>query len=179
MSLTLTKENGSGLADANSYASVADGDSFHDGHLYASAWTGATADQKSAALVMASRLIDAEYQFSGVRTTDAQALAWPRYRCPDPDRDSRLLLDGNWLPENQVPKNVIAAACELARELLIADRTASPAGEGLKYHNESGSQTGYDKADRRPIISPVAQAMLGKYGSLVKSKSGAVRLVRA
>lgn len=178
MSLTLTKENGSGLADANSYASVADGDSFHDGHLYATAWTGATTDQKSTALVMASRLIDAEYQFNGVRATDAQAMAWPRYRCPDPDRDSRLLLGGNWLPENQVPKNVSAATCEMARELLLADRTAAPTGEGLKYHNESGSQTGYDKTDRRPIISAVAQAMLAKYGSLVKSKSGAVRLVR-
>ena len=179
MPLTLIKEDGTGLADANSYAAVDDGNAYHDGHLYASAWIGATDDQKSAALVMASRLIDAEYQFNGVCTTDAQAMAWPRYCCPDPDRDTRLLFGGSWLPENLVPKNVIGAACELARELLIADRTASPPGEGLKYHNESGTQTGYDKTDRRPIISAVAQAMLAKFGSLVKSKSGAVRLVRA
>ena len=179
MSLTLTKEDGTGKTDANTYADVADGNSFHDGHLYATAWTGATDDQKSAALVMASRLVDAEFQFNGVQTTNAQALSWPRYRCPDPDRDGRLLLGDNSVPENIVPKNVIAATCELARELLIADRTASPDGEGLKYHNQTGTQTGYDKTDRRPIISAVAQAMLSKYGSLVKSKSGAVRLMRA
>lgn len=178
MSLTLVKETGAGLANANAYADVTDGDAYHEGHLYAAAWTGATSDQKAVALVMASRLIDAEYQFSGVRTTDVQALSWPRYRCPDSDRDNRLLFGGNWLPENAVPKNVSAAACEMARELLIADRTAAPVGEGLKYHNESGSQTGYDKTDRSPIISHVAQAMLAKFGSLVKSKSGAVRLVR-
>ena len=39
MSLTLIKEDGTGKADANSYASVADGDAYHDGHLYATAWT--------------------------------------------------------------------------------------------------------------------------------------------
>lgn len=33
MALTLVKEDGSGLASANSYASVADGDAYHDGHL--------------------------------------------------------------------------------------------------------------------------------------------------
>jgi hypothetical protein len=183
MALTLIKETGAGLADANSYAAVADGNTYHDGHLYGTAWTAATDAQKATALVMASRLIDAEYQFGGVQTTDGQALAWPRYRCSDPDRDpmvrtSSLLIWENWLPENLVPKNVIAATCELARELLIADRTAAPAGEGLKYYNAGGIQTGYDKADRRPIIPAVVQALLTKYGSLIQAKSGAVKLVR-
>ena len=183
MALTLIKEDGTGKADANTYADVADGDAYHAGHLYASAWTGASADQKLAALVMATRLIDAEYQFGGVQTTDGQALAWPRYRCPDPDRDSMmrtsaLLIWDDGVPENLVPKKVIAATCELARELLITDRTAAPAGEGLKYYNDAGKQTGYDKSDRRPIISAVAQALLAKYGALIQAKSGAVKLVR-
>jgi hypothetical protein len=183
MSLALIKETGAGLANANSYADVADGNAYHDGHLYATAWTAATDAQKATALVMATRLIDAEYQFGGVQTTDGQALAWPRFRCSDPDRDpmvrtSSLLIWENWLPENLVPKNVIAATCELARELLIADRTAAPVGEGLKYYNNSGVQTGYDKTDRRPIISAVVQALLAKYGSLLQAKSGAVKLVR-
>ena len=39
--------------DANSYASVADSDAYHEGHLYATAWTGATTDNKAASLVMA------------------------------------------------------------------------------------------------------------------------------
>ncbi len=82
------------------------------------------------------------------------------------------------MADSVVPKPVVDAACELARELLIADRTAAPAGEGLKYSNVGTTQTGYDPADRRPIISQVAQAMLAKYGSLLKSRSGAVRLVR-
>ena len=183
MPLTLTKETGAGLVDSNSYADVADGDAYHAGHLYASAWTGATTASKTAALVMATRLIDGEYQFGGVKSADSQALQWPRYRCPDPDRDATLgvgllLTSYNWVPENLVPKPVVQAACELARELLITDRTAAPAGEGLKYYNDAGKQTGYDKSDTRPIIPAVVQALLAKYGALIKSKSGSVKLVR-
>ncbi len=171
MPLTLIKEDGTGKADANAYANVADGDAYHAGHLYASAWTAATADQKAVALVMASRLIDAEYQFGGTRSVATQSLQWPREDCPDPDA-------GDMVAETMVPKAVVAAACELARELIIADRTAAPAGEGLKYYNNASVQTGYDKADTRPIIPAVVQALLAKFGSLTKAKSGAVKLVR-
>ena len=171
MPLTLIKEDGTGKADANAYANVADGDAYHAGHLYASAWTAATADNKAVALVMASRLIDAEYQFGGTRSVATQSLQWPREDCPDPDA-------GDMVAETMVPKAVVEAACELARELLIADRTAAPAGEGLKYYNNAGVQTGYDKTDTRPVIPAVVQAFLGKYGALIKSKSGSVKLVR-
>src|SRR2546430_13267882 len=86
MALTLIKENGAGLVDANSYAAAADGDAYHEGHLYASAWTAASTATKEAALVMATRLIDGSYQFGGFKTANAQALQWPRKRAVDPDR---------------------------------------------------------------------------------------------
>jgi hypothetical protein len=198
MALTLIKEDGTGKADANSYADVADADIYFDGHLYASAWTGATADKKAAALVMATRLIDAEYQFNGFRAHDNQALQWPREKCPDPDASLVSVSVLGWVGDNfvepdLVPAAVVQAACEMARELLIADRTASPAGEGLDSvasahatHAASGtgsdstsSSTKYSKSDTRPVISRVAQAMLSKYGALVDGGSGAVRLTRA
>ncbi|HEV2437009.1 MAG TPA: DnaT-like ssDNA-binding protein [Verrucomicrobiae bacterium] len=184
MALTLIKEDGTGKADANSYADVANSDAYHDGHLYASAWTAATADKKAAALVMATRLIDSQYQFNGFKVYDGQTLQWPRISCPDPDVNVVEVIGLLWRPDNcvasnVVPKAVVEATCEMARELLFADRTAAPAGEGLKYYNEGTTQTGYDSADRRPIISQVAQAMLAKYGVLIKSGSGTVRLVRA
>jgi hypothetical protein len=183
MSLTLIKEDGTGKADANSYASVADGDSYHDGHLYATAWTGASADQKGVALVMASRLIDAEFQFNGTRTTAGQCLQWPRAMCPEPDNvhvpiSVLLPIPYDYVQYDKVPKAVVQATCEMARELLITDRATAPAGEGLKFYNNAGVQTGYDKTDKRPVLSQVAQVMLAKYGSQISAKSGAVRLVR-
>jgi hypothetical protein len=172
MALLLIKENGSGLANSNAYANAADGDAYHEGHLYATAWTAATAEQKDAALVMATRLIDAEYQFGGVKATFVQALQWPRAECRDVDGDDEL-------PSNAVPRAVRDATCEQARELLIVDRTAAPEGEGLKYFFNAALQTGYDKNDKRPVISGVAQSLLAKLGELLNRKSGAVRLVRA
>jgi hypothetical protein len=193
MALTLIKEDGSGMADANSYADAADGDAYFDGHLYGSAWTAATQGRKEAALVMATRLIDSQFQFSGFRAHSEQALQWPRTECPDPDRGSSAW--GSRSPEcvelDVVPAAVAQATCEMARELLIVDRTAAPPGEGIgtvqssqaSHDGTSGtssqSSTTYSKSDTRPIICRVAQAMLSKYGALVDGSSGAVRLVRA
>jgi len=197
MALALIKEDGTGKADANSYADVSDGDAYHDGHLYATAWTGATADRKAAALVMATRLIDSQFQFNGGRTSAAQALQWPRTECRDPDKGLlavSVLLPflSNYVDYNVVPPAVVQATCEMARELLIVDRTASPPGEGIDstqtasaHHDASGngsssssSTTRYSKGDTRPIVSPVARAMLAKFGSLVCGSSGMVRLAR-
>ena len=196
MALTLIKEDGTGRADANSYADVADGDAYFDGHLYASAWANADADRKAAALVMATRLIDSQFQFNGSRTSAAQALQWPRAECVDPDKglvtlSALLPILSNFVPYDSVPAAVVQATCEMARELLIADRTAAPPGEGLSAtqtsqatHNategsSSQSSTTYSKEDTRPVISKVAEAMLSKFGAPVSGGSGSVRLIRA
>ncbi len=93
MALVLIKEDGTGKVDANAYASVVDGDTYHDGHLYAAAWTGATADNKAAALVMATRLIDSQVRFTGFKAKDEQALQWPRRDCFDPDLGTTTATD--------------------------------------------------------------------------------------
>jgi hypothetical protein len=192
MALTLIKEDGTGKGNANAYADVVDGDAYHDGHLYAAAWTGATNDDKEKALVFATRLIDSQFQFNGWKAHDEQALQWPRERCQDPDKGLPitvlLLASGSYVESNVVPKNVVDATCEMARELLIADRTAAAPGEGIHSnytgHMVSGgvsdiSNVTYDKGDTRPIISHVAQAMLAKYGAPIKGGAGPVRLLRA
>jgi hypothetical protein len=196
MALTLVKEDGTGKPDANSYADVADGDAYHDGHLYATAWTAATHARKEAALVMATRLIVSQFQFNGSRTSVSQALQWPRAECPEPDSglvtlSALLPILSNFVPYDSVPGAVVQATCEMARELLIADRTASPPCEGVNTsqtshatHDASGGTSGmtsisYSKVDTRPIVSRVAQAMLEKFGALISGGGGAVRLVRA
>ena len=197
MALALIKEDGSGRPDANAYATAAECDAYHEGHLYATAWTSATPERKEAALVMATRLIDAEYQFNGFRAHDSQALQWPRERCPDPDASVVSVSVLGWVGDNfvepdLVPAAVVQATCEMARELLVADRTAAPPGEGigaiqtsqathdgLGAGSSSMTSTTYSKGDTRPVISRVAQAMLSKYGAPVSGGSGSVRLVRA
>ena len=184
MALTLIKEDGTGKVDANSYADVADGDAYHEGHLYASAWTGATVDQKAAALVMATRLIDSQFQFNGWRAHEEQRLQWPRERCPDPDLGLAVaavlrLPSDSYVGSGVVPMVVVDATCEMARELLIGDRTEAPDGEGIaQFGIAGGVSVTFDKGDRRPVVPAVVATMLAKFGWLVGARSGAVKLVR-
>ena len=90
------------------------------------------------------------------------------------------LISAEWtIPSNVIPKALVEATCELARELLIVNRTAAPEGEGLSYDNNGAIQKGYDKADKRPIIPALVQATLAKYGTLLNARSGSVQLTRA
>ena len=184
MALTLVKEDGTGRGNANTYVDVADGDAYFQGHLYASPWTTASADSKAAALVMATRLVDSQFQFCGFRAHSDQALQWPRTECPDPDRGLVTVSPlqpylSNFVPYNSVPRAVEQATCEMARELLIVDRTAAPDGEGIAQFGISGGvSVTFDKTDRRAVVPPLVVAMLAKFGCLAGAGSGAVRLRR-
>lgn len=196
MALIVTKEDGSGLTNSNSYATVAEADAYFEGHLYGSVWTAAGSTGKPAALVMASRLIDSVMQFHGYRSAATQAMQWPRERCPDPD--SCLVTVSPLVPVGAanvvsltVPVAVRWAAIEMARELILRDRTAAAAGEGLDSvvsthttHESTGSgsetlssTTKYDKSDTPGVLSGVALALLCKYGD-PRYGGGPVRLQR-
>lgn len=184
MPIVLIKETGAGLSDANSYASAADGDAYHDGHLYASAWTATTTGNKETALVMATRLIDGLFQFDGFKRLSAQALQWPRRECRDPDIETGvipglLLVRGPYLDETKVPALVVNATCELARALLIEDRTDDPDGEGLISMNVVGSLgIVFNANDRQPVIPAIVQTWLGKFGQYLPRTRGTAKLVR-
>ena len=184
MPLVLVKETGAGLGNANSYASAADGDDYHEGHLYASSWTGASTGTKEAALVMATRLIDSLYRFRGFRASDTQALQWPRQYARDDDRRSLVVTvllpgSGEYFPVDGIPRVLVDATIETARELIKADRTADPDGEGLHQFALTGVLAiTFNAGDRRPIIPHAALAMLSKLGTPVREKNGQASLVR-
>ena len=184
MSLTLIKEDGTARSDANSYADAAEGDAYHEGHLYATDWTGANAATKAASLVLATRLIDAYYKFRGFKVRDAQALQWPRDFARDDDAPrvawiAWLTPGGNYFASNSVPAALRNATIETAREFIKANRADDPDGEGLAKLVLTGSiQLAFDKRDRPPVIPHVAQAMLSKLGEYSKPVAGMARLVR-
>jgi len=192
MSLVLIKEDGTGKVDANTYATMEDGNAYFEGHLYPTpGWQ--YFDFKLQSLVMATRLIDAFMQFNGFKAHNDQALQWPRERCPDPDRmgggwrvtgvGPAIVFGDEFIPSNVVPKAIQDATCELARELGIVDRTAAPPGEGLSSvttgAGASFSSTWYSKIDTRHVLSRTTLAMLSKYGSPIGKGGGAVKLVRS
>jgi len=106
-----------GASDANAYASVVEGDAFFEGRSGVTAWTGASADEKGRALILATERIDQEEfvgspvsPLSGTSSGTTQALKWPRYSAQD---------DEGWTYESDViPERVKKATLELALEVL-------------------------------------------------------------
>src|SRR6266436_9674630 len=99
-------------------------------------WATGKADRKAGAQVKATRLIDAQFQYNGWGLNEEQALQWPGDPCPDPDKGLRMAVllrvcGANFVDFDVVPNAAVDASCEMAKELLIVDRTAAPTGEGI------------------------------------------------
>jgi hypothetical protein len=130
MAITLTAETGAGVADANTYATRAQADQYHEGRLHTAAWTSAAPAVKDQALVMATRFLDANITWQGNRIDINQALAWPR---------KSVTWDGHPVPEDMLPKPVVDATCELARLLITADLQADQENDNIKSLNLGNS----------------------------------------
>jgi hypothetical protein len=104
--MSLIVEDGSGLPDAESYASVNTADAYH-ANFNNAAWTAASTAVKEAALRRATQYLDSRYKFLGYRLHYNQALMWPR---------SGIWLEGVYLlwPVNRM----VQATCELALRAL-------------------------------------------------------------
>jgi len=126
MALVLIAETGASVAGANSYATVGQADAYHEGRLHAAAWTAANQATKEAALVMATRFLDANVEWAGQRIDIDQALAWPR-------RGVRW--DGHAVQESSLPRPVRAATCELARLLIGSDLQADQDADNIASIN--------------------------------------------
>ena len=78
--MAITLDATVGGANANTYITLADANSFIEGLVLsddAAAWDGSSNDNKNRALFTAAQRIDRE-KFLGARVSDTQALEWPR-----------------------------------------------------------------------------------------------------
>lgn len=161
-----------GASNANTYITLADADTYHDSHSYATTWTSATDDQQKVALVWATRLLDAHYQWVGTIASDTQSLRWPR--AATYDRDGRLLAN------DEIPEAIEFATAELARHLLASDRTA-PEGVGRaeKRMKVGGLEVEYFNATSTKAY-PVPDAVYDLIRHLVinTSRGGAITMSR-
>lgn len=124
-----------GAADANSYCTEAEADAYHEARLHADDWL-VSGDVKAAALVMATRLLDAYYSWTGDPSTqpqspklprgayyawtgaassEEQALCWPR--------TGMYTRNGFTIASGEIPTTLKYATAEFARQLIVADRS--------------------------------------------------------
>ena len=66
-----------GASDANSFAALADAQAYFGERVGADAWEDASEPQQKKALITATRRLNA-LTFVGYKTSDTQALVWPR-----------------------------------------------------------------------------------------------------
>lgn len=120
---------------ANSYATVAEADAYHETRLHDEAWL-VSGEVKNAALVMATRLLDAFYSWTGdvatapqsarlpknaffawtgAASTETQNLCWPR--------TGMYTRNGYAIPSGEVPNALKDATAEFAMQLITADRS--------------------------------------------------------
>jgi hypothetical protein len=107
--MALTVEDGTGLAAADAYASVATVDAYVTAYLRDHAtWTGATTADKEQSIREATQTLDLLFggRWIGRKKSSAQALAWPRASAVDPD--------GWEVASTAVPAQVEDAVAELA-----------------------------------------------------------------
>lgn len=117
-----------GSASANAYTTVAFADQYHlDRPAVGTTWSTATTDQKTSALLWATKLLEQYIEWYGFVTSSTQALLWPRTGLISFNKETSL-------DDSTVPIQIQWATAEFARQLLVADRAGDSAVEtqGIK-----------------------------------------------
>jgi len=103
--MSITVEDGTIVANANSYVSVATADSYFSARNN-TAWAAYSTPVKEAALLYACQWLDARYAWPGTISSDTQALSWPREGVTDSD--------GRIIDLDAIPTALKDAQCEAA-----------------------------------------------------------------
>jgi len=157
--------------DANAYCTLEEAVAYVDSHIASAKWDAASADERRRAIVTATALLDSTFEWTGEPTTYEQKLMWPRTGC--------VSRTGNDLPDDTIPGSVKDATAELARQLLVSDRTADNEAEaaGLTSLSAAGISLNFQSgATSKPIPDAVTR-MLSHLGTVAGS-SFVVPLVR-
>jgi hypothetical protein len=153
MALILTPEDGTGLAGANSYASLADLVAYLEAHLYPGTAATAVQGRREAALVMATRVINSQLEFDGTPYSAEQGTEWPRA--------------GRELPW-VVPQRLKDATCELAIDLMNQNRLAEPDQQGIASLGlgQGAIDLKFDAADSKKPLPGLVRDLLAPFGRL-------------
>ena len=161
-----------GLSTSNSYCTVAEADDFLLSNVYATAWPDADVDtQKVPALIMATRILDEQVEWYGFVDNLVQVLLWPRQYVLS--NTKRVYLD-----HTTIPVFLKRATAELARYLLLEDRTAERSF-GITSIKADTVDVVFDKRDVLPVLPSSVMAMISFYGDVKGAASSTVKLVRA
>lgn len=159
-----------GSASANSYLTVAEGDTYHDARLSATDWSGASADTRTVALIHATRTLDAMMDWAQHQTDEDQALRWPRQGVVAAN-------ELEFIAETEVPQELKNATAEFARQLIVSDTTANSDIETLKIRSLSAGSVAltFDGGVTNKVIPDSVYFLLPEWWFSVNSRVKTVR----
>lgn len=177
----MIEEDGTGLANADTYVDPTGtfAVNYVAAHLYADAWTAASAPRRVAAVQQASRTLDGLYCWRGKRLTGTQALDWPR---------DCVTVDG--FAVVGVPVTLKMATVELAMALLERNRTSDTSSGSAPVESiglgdgaleiKFGADPTASATPAEDMIPPYITLLLRKLGHSAQEKrtGGMVRIER-
>lgn len=146
--MSLIVEDGTGMATAESYISVADADIYHS-NLGNASWATLTTTVKEQLLRKATNYMVQVYRllWAGIRKNDTQSLDFPRYLVPKYDNGAMY----SYYDENSVPKEVKDACCEFALKANTA--SLAPDLDRLTKREKIGTlEVEYDTTKGYPYV---------------------------
>lgn len=161
---------------ANSYATLEEANSYFIDRLHTDLWDASSNDNRTKALLMACRVLDSRVEWIGDKTSEGQALQWPRIGVPN---KKGYQLTRVYLNENTIPKWLKEAQYEQAIVLLGEDTTSEPDTAGITRLKVDTLEFTFDKRDRTSTLPRPVRELINDYGFTDGSKPGTVKLVRA
>lgn len=160
-------EDGTIVANANSYAAVAEADSYwNTDRNDTTTWIATSTADKQKALIQATQYLDATYRWTGVIVLSTQTLGWPRNLAVD--------TEGRSIDSTAIPAKLKEACFELAFLALSADLlpslerggqisrksvTVGPIEEETEFLSGAPAGRGYPLVDR--ILHGLFTAKIG------------------
>lgn len=165
--MAIVVEDGTGLANAEAYISVADADAYFLARGNA-AWAALLTDAKEAALRLGADYMEGAYgqRWKGCRVSQTQALSWPR---------DGVCVDGYELPDDEVPLAVARANAELAVRA-SAGSLLEDQGAQVKSEQVGLIAVSYMDGARQAIKYAAVDAMVA---ALLNGSANMVPVVRA
>lgn len=144
-----------GVADANTYCTLAVANQFHlDRPAAGTTWSAASDAQKNAALLWATKLLDSLYDWTGYVVTETQALLWPR--------SGMVYRSGYGVETDVIPTELQYATAEFARQLLATDRAGDSDIEtqGITSLSVGSVSLTFKDAVRAKVVPDVVRNLL-------------------
>jgi len=173
MAVSITATAGS--ASANSFVTLLESEAYMETRLNGSTWDDASADDRSRALVEATREMSA-CAWKGRRSTDTQALSWPRQWVTDFDSSNLTYIDSTIVP--QWLKDVTV---ELAFQFIKAgtsDVASIDQTIGIKRKKVDVLETEYADGPARPQGIRRYPRIWNRVAPYIESAKGQLNLVR-